>query len=101
MDRHPGGGSAMSAVYALHAPLEKFGEMVVVVSTGRTGTQALAHHLNACYDNVTALHEPAPSRHLRLLSNRAVAGQVNIDEAIATLIKARAKLFGGIKTPVY
>lgn len=91
----------MSAVYPLHATLDKFDPMVVVVSTGRTGTQALAHHLDACYENVTALHEPVPSRHLRLLSNRAVAGQVNIDDAVATLIKARANLFAGIKTPVY
>ena len=91
----------MSSGHSGAAPLAKFREMVVVVSTGRTGTQALAHHMDACYDDVTALHEPAPSRHLRLLSNRAVAGNVTMDEAAATLIKARCKLFAGIPTPVY
>ena len=83
------------------APLDKFREMVVVVSTGRTGTQALAHHLDASYDNVTALHEPVPSRHLRLLSNRAVAGRVDLGEAVSALVKARAKLLAGIRTPIY
>ena len=48
-------------------------KVVVILSTGRTGTKALAHFFNTSYDNVTALHEPAPSRHLRLLSNRAMA----------------------------
>jgi hypothetical protein len=84
-----------------HAPLDKFRPMVVVVSTGRTGTQALAHHLDASYANVTALHEPRPSRHLRLMSNRAVAGAVTMDEAVAELTRSRAKLFAGVRTPVY
>lgn len=30
---------------------DKFEQVVVVLSTGRTGTQALAHYFNAIYDN--------------------------------------------------
>jgi hypothetical protein len=39
----------------------KFDKAVFIVSSGRTGTKALAHHLSKCYDNVFAVHEPRPS----------------------------------------
>jgi hypothetical protein len=90
----------MSGVGA-QSPWEKFRQVVVVVSTGRTGTQALAHHLDACYEDVTALHEPRPSRHLRLLSNRAVAGRLTREQAARALALSRERLFNTIETPIY
>lgn len=83
------------------SPWEKFRQLVVVVSTGRTGTQALAHHLDASYDHVTSLHEPRPSRHLRLLSNRAVAGRLTREKAREALVRSRERLFARIDDPVY
>jgi hypothetical protein len=99
MDGGAGGGEAMSA--AGRSLWEKFRQVVVVVSTGRTGTQALAHHLDACYDDVTALHEPRPSRHLRLLSNRALAGKLTREQGIRALLRSRERLFRGIDSPMY
>lgn len=83
------------------SPWEKFQQVIVVVSTGRTGTQALAHHLDACYREVTALHEPVPSRHLRLLSNRAVAGKLTREHAVRALVRSRERLLTRVQTPVY
>jgi hypothetical protein len=80
---------------------DKFKTLVVVVSTGRTGTQALAHHLDASYPDVTALHEPRPSRHLRLLSNQAVAGKLPRHAAVRALVRSRQRLFARTHTPVY
>jgi hypothetical protein len=76
-------------------------KVVVILSTGRTGTKALAHFFNTTYDNVTALHEPAPSRHLRLHSNRAMAKGMTPEHAIRTLGNARAKLLASLTRPVY
>ena len=80
---------------------DKFETMVVVLSTGRTGTQALAHYFNTCYDNVTALHEPKPTRHFRVMSNRAMAGKLSKDIAVRTLVGSRRRLIEKITRPVY
>jgi hypothetical protein len=76
-------------------------KVVVILSTGRTGTKALAHFFNTTYDNVTALHEPRPSRHLRLLSNRAMAKGMTPDAAVRSLANARSKLLASLTRPVY
>jgi hypothetical protein len=80
---------------------DKFEKVVVVLSTGRTGTQALAHYFNTCYDNVTALHEPKPTRHFRVMSNRAMAGKLSKDTAVRTLVRSRRRLVEKITRPVY
>jgi hypothetical protein len=80
---------------------DKFEKVVVVLSTGRTGTQALAHYFNAAYDNVTALHEPKPTRHFRLMSNRAVAGKLSKDAAVRALVRSRRRLVEKITRPIY
>ena len=79
----------------------KLEKVVVILSTGRTGTKALAHFFNTTYDNVTALHEPRPSRHLRLLSNRAMAKGMTPDAAVRALTKARSKLLASLTRPIY
>ena len=76
-------------------------KVVVILSTGRTGTKALAHFFNTSYDNVTALHEPRPSRHLRLLSNRAMAKGMTPDAAVRALSKARSRLLASLTRPIY
>ncbi len=42
----------------------------LILSSGRTGTQFLAHYLDANYDSVVARHEPPPARLLRFASHR-------------------------------
>ncbi len=76
-------------------------KVVVILSTGRTGTKALAHFFDESYDSVTALHEPRPSRHLRLLSNRAMARGMTTAAAVRALTKARTKLLASLTMPVY
>src|SRR5439155_26640942 len=80
---------------------DKFEKVVVVLSTGRTGTQALAHYFNAAYDDVTALHEPKPTRHFRVMSNRAVAGKLSKETAVRAVVRSRRRLIEKITRPVY
>ncbi len=79
----------------------KFDKVVIVLSTGRTGTMALAQYFQDCYGDVTALHEPRPSRRLRLVSNRYLCGQINREKLIEAFARRRRKLFARIDTPVY
>ena len=79
----------------------KFEQVVVVLSTGRTGTQALAHYFNACYDNVTALHEPKPTRQFRVMSNMAIAGKLPRERAVKNLVRFRRRLIEKITRPIY
>ncbi|MFQ5416115.1 MAG: hypothetical protein ACE5FL_03595 [Myxococcota bacterium] len=48
-----------------------------ILSTGRTGTKAIAHHLDGCEPGVLARHEPGPSRLLGIASNLAICGRVD------------------------
>ena len=76
-------------------------KVVVILSTGRTGTAALAHFFNTSYDNVTALHEPKPTRHLRVLSNRAVAKGLSAATATRALALSRRRLLNSLTRPIY
>ena len=80
---------------------DKFEQVVVVLSTGRTGTQALAHYFNTAYDNVTALHEPKPTRHFRMMSNRAMTGKLSKETAVSALVRSRRRLVEKITRPIY
>lgn len=80
---------------------DKFEQVVVVLSTGRTGTQALAHYFNTAYDHVTALHEPKPTRHFRMMSNRSVTGKLPKETAVRALVRSRQRLVEKITRPVY
>lgn len=67
--------------------------VILVVSTGRTGTKAVAHHLNACYEQVLALHEPPPTRFLlRRTANRYLCGQLSHADLVRILATERDKM---------
>lgn len=55
-------------------------ERTYILSTGRTGTNFLAHYFDTHRDAV-AVHEPRPSRLLRLVSNLRLAGKISRDLA--------------------
>jgi hypothetical protein len=48
-----------------------------ILSTGRTGTKAIAHHLDGCEPGIIARHEPGPSRMLGIASNLAACGRID------------------------
>lgn len=67
--------------------------VVLIVSTGRTGTKAIATHLDNCYEQLRALHEPPPTRvHLRRVSNRFMCGRLGREELIAQLQEHRDRI---------
>jgi hypothetical protein len=75
---------------------------VLVVSTGRTGTKALATHLGACYPQVVALHEPPPTRFLlRRTANRFLCGRLSRDELVKILREYRAQPLTGPTQTLY
>ena len=79
----------------------KFQRVVFIVSSGRTGTKALAHHLNKCYDNVFAVHEPRPSWRLRRASGKAICHRITPDRLADLLARSRRRLFSSITQPIY
>ncbi len=62
---------------------------------------ALARYFDACYPQVKAVHEPRPSRRLRIASNRYLCGRLTRNKLIRSFVKARARLFQSISEPVY
>lgn len=79
----------------------QFQQMVAILSTGRTGTVALARYFGDTYELVHAVHEPRPSRHLRLASNRYLCHKIGRDQLARRLESARRKLFAKISEPIY
>ncbi len=79
----------------------KFDKVVILVSTGRTGTSALAQYLDRAYDNVKALHEPPPSRNLRRDSNRYLCKRLSKDGLARTLTDSRRGLLARVTEPIY
>lgn len=76
-------------------------QFALIVSTGRTATQALAHYLDSCYPQICALHEPKPSRFLRLVSNRFLSGNISKERALEIFLRKRTKLFRSLQQPLY
>lgn len=76
-------------------------KIVVILSTGRTGTTALASYLNDGCQGVTALHEPKPSRSLRIASGRYLAGRLSRPAMSQLLAKKRRAILQAINEPVY
>ena len=62
---------------------------------------ALAHQLNRWYGNVCALHEPRPSRSLRIASNRFLCGKLSRQQMARRLAHARQALLGAMTEPIY
>lgn len=66
---------------------------IFIVSTGRTGTQFLAHFFSEKINNVKSVHEPFPSRRFRILSNMYREGKVG-KQTLKTIFKwSRKDLF--------
>ncbi|REJ67309.1 MAG: hypothetical protein DWQ31_11630 [Planctomycetota bacterium] len=80
---------------------EQFEKVVFVLSSGRTGTTAIARYLDEGCRGVRALHEPTPSRTLRIASGRYLAGKQKPKDMIRLLWRARHKLCGEIDEAVY
>lgn len=76
-------------------------QTIIIVSTGRTGTTALAEHLNDIYPQILALHEPTPSWRLRRNSSMALCGKMSRQELAQRLANARKPLVDSITRPIY
>lgn len=79
----------------------RFAKAVFIVSSGRTGTMALARHLDACYEGVWAAHEPRPSWRLRRASAQSLCGRLSRDELVRLLARCRRKLVASIQAEYY
>ena len=67
--------------------------VVLIVSTGRTGTKAIATHLGHCCSDLQAFHEPRPTRfHLRRTGNRYLCGQLPKPQLIDILSRHRDRM---------
>ena len=62
---------------------------------------AIAHYLQDRYEGVCAVHEPRPSRHLRLLSNRSLCHRIDRHRLIAAYVRARQGRFERMNERAY
>ena len=76
-------------------------KFVFIVSSGRTGTKAIAQHLSHCYPEVWARHEPSPSWRLRMGTTRELCGRITREELVGRLVKLRRGLVAGVGESVY
>lgn len=79
----------------------KFQTVALLLSTGRTGTKALAQYFDTSFAEVCALHEPAPSRHLRVASNRYLCGRLAREQMVKLFADARRDRVAAISEPIY
>lgn len=79
----------------------RFEKVVFILSTGRTGTMALARYFNTCYEQVKAVHEPRPSWRLRIVSNRYLCGRLSKERLVRALVKHRRKSLGKVRQLIY
>lgn len=80
---------------------QQFRSITLLVSTGRTGTKAMAHYFDTIYEDIRGLHEPFPSRGLRCASNRYLCGRLKRSDLAQILFQSRRKLFGSITESIY
>jgi len=73
----------------------------LILSSGRTGTQFLAHYFDTNYDDVVALHEPAPARWLRFASHAHMRGSLSDDRIRALLAWKRRHYDDRIDAKLY
>jgi hypothetical protein len=79
----------------------KFERVVLLLSTGRTGTKALATYFDTAFPTVCALHEPPRSRHLRVASNKYLRGRLTRQRLVELYADARRDRFAKIGEPIY
>lgn len=65
---------------------------VWIVSSGRTGTQFLAHYFDANFERVAARHEPSPRSYTRLLANAYAQNACSRNRVVALLEKKRQRI---------
>lgn len=80
--------------------LNKDFRSVFILSAGRTGTTYLAERLNHT-ENVLALHEPKPSRLLRMWSSAHLEGLIDPADMESVLYTYRKKLLDNSNQEVY
>ena len=76
-------------------------KFIFIVSSGRTGTKAIAQHLSRCYPQVFAAHEPAPSWRLRMGTTRSLCGNATRDDLREMLVRLRKGLVGRVEREIY
>jgi len=76
-------------------------KFILIVSSGRTGTKALAQHLGNCYPELCALHEPRPSWRLRMASTRALCGKMGRKQLVEKLVRLRRRLVCQVRQGIY
>lgn len=79
----------------------KFSKTILIISAGRTGTTALAQYFDLAYDEVRGLHEPRPTRSLRRLSVKGVAGKATAEQLERSLRRARRSILAKVQEPIY
>lgn len=80
--------------------LEKQIKPIFILSTGRTGTKFLAEYFNS-HPDITARHEPKPSRILRMWSMAYLEGKVSDSYMINALTAKRKRVMAQVNTPLY
>lgn len=77
------------------------GTIAFVVSTGRTGTKAIAHHFDGKEPGVIARHEPPPSRRFARISTKFECSAIDRDHVVRSLVKARRRMFEALQGELY
>lgn len=80
--------------------LGKGKKTVLVLSTGRTGTNFIGK-LFSRHPEVTALHEPRPSRIIRMWSIARIEGEATREDMAEVLFSKRRNLLASVNTPTY
>jgi hypothetical protein len=73
---------------------------VFILSTGRTGTKYIADYLSE-YKDVYAVHEPKPSKRLRLWSMARLERNINDDYLYKVFLKFRKKKINTVNEKIY
>lgn len=74
---------------------------VIVLSTGRTGTDFLARFFATNFPGVKAVQEEFGGRRIRLLSNRYLSGRLSRDELIRKLKKRYGPRLADVREPLF
>lgn len=98
MGQKPGRSLGSGGVAAFS---DKFDQVILLLSTGRTGTKALAHYFDKAFDTVYAVHEPPRSRHLRIASNRYLCGRLTRQRLVEVYTSARRGRLAQVREPIY
>ena len=74
---------------------------VLIVSSGRTGTQFLARYFDTNYENIVARHEPPPRVRVRLAANAYAAGALGRERLVALLERKRRETIDSLDADLY